>query len=60
MLVLAAKLQQVVAFQPGNVVAEEMILPIPEPRACLLGVDVVGSGYVVPLLAERFECGAQS
>ena len=36
-----------------------MILPVPEARACLLGIDVVGSGYVELLLAERLEGGAQ-
>ena len=40
-LILASELHQVAALQHGNVVAEEMIFPIPEARACLLGVHVI-------------------
>ena len=42
-LISNAKLQQVVAFQVGNVVAHHLIMPIPKTRAGLLSIYVVGA-----------------
>src|SRR5581483_1331191 len=41
-LVLTTDLDEVVPLQDGDVIAEEVVLPIPEAGADVLGVDVEG------------------
>ena len=54
-LIGAAELEEVVAFQRTHVVAKHVVLTIPKPRTRLLRVHVVGSQYLVTRLAQRFQ-----
>src|SRR5208282_3646599 len=62
-LVRTAKLKQVVAFQHGNIIANHLIVPIPDAIAGLLRVYVVRSKVLtgaVNLAAEKLQRSAQS
>ena len=54
-LIGAAESEEVIALQHSDVVAEEVIVAIPEPRANVLSVDVVRSEYSGSVFAERLE-----
>jgi hypothetical protein len=62
-LIGAAKLEQVVAFQCGNIIAQHLVVPVPETVAGLLRVYVVRSqvlGCSIGLAAENLERPAES
>src|SRR5271154_3866995 len=62
-LIGTAKLEQVVASQARNVVAQHLIVPVPITGTGLLGVYVVGAeivGRSLPLAAHNFERSAQA
>ena len=50
-LILPAELQQMSPVQHGHVIAEEVVVPIPESRTGVLCIDVVRSEDVIVLLS---------
>src|SRR5271155_224396 len=59
-LISTTELQQVVASQVGNIVANHLIVPIPETGAGLLSVHVIRAEILTGVLAaEEFECSVQ-
>ena len=61
MLILPAKLDEMGTLDPGDVVADEVILPIPGACACLLRVHVIGRKglFAAGCLAKRLHVSAQ-
>ncbi len=44
-LILTAKLNEVVPLQLGDVIAKEVVMAVPETGSDVLGIDVVRSDY---------------
>ena len=59
-LVLAAELQQVIPLQHADVVAEEVVMSIPEASADVLGVDVKRGQNVLIRFTEGLERATQT
>ncbi len=53
-LILAAELEQVIAFQPGDVVTEHLVMAVPEAGTALLRVDVVGTKVLGVALTRKY------
>src|SRR5947209_11845790 len=59
-LVDSAELEEVIALQPADVVAEVVVESVPIARTGLLRVDVIGDERLQFAFAERFERAAES
>src|SRR5205814_10627206 len=59
MLVLPTGIEQVIAAQPGNVVANHVILAVPETCPRRLSINIVGRENACSRLAKRLQSTAQ-